>query len=83
VTDIAGFSLFFPPVRAFLRVTVGRYVAKRAEVHVFRGGGPGGPAGGGGGFGRRTDGVVDADYEDVTPKDADDDEDDPNRRIPR
>ncbi len=81
VTDIAGFSLFFPPVRAFLRVTLGSYVARRAEMHVVHGTGPdGGP---GGGFRRRDDGVVDADYEDVTPEKETDDDSDSDRQIPR
>ena len=83
VTDVVGFSLFFPPMRAFLRVTVGRYVAQRAEMHVFRGGEAGNSGGGPGGFRRRDDGIVDVDYEDVTPEDRDDDGDDPDRRIPR
>lgn len=79
VTDIAGFSLFLPPVRAFLRNTVGRYVAKHAEMHVVHGGGPNGP----GGFRRRDDGVVDAEYEDVTPKQDDANDSDSDRQIPR
>ncbi len=80
VTDIAGFALFFPPVRAFLRVTLGRYVAKHAEMHVVHGGGP---SGGPGGFRRREDGVVDADYEDVTPEGEGSEDSDSDRRIPR
>jgi UPF0716 protein FxsA len=77
VTDIAGFSLFLPPVRRFLRVTVGRAVAKRAEVHVHHS--RGGPAARGS---RET--VVDVEYEDITPggRDGPDDGDPPDR-IPR
>lgn len=66
VTDALGLVLFVPAFRRFLRVTVGSYVAKRAETHVFVDGEEVGPDRGGR---RRQDGVIDADYVDVTEND--------------
>jgi UPF0716 protein FxsA len=66
VTDIIGLALFVPAFRRLLRVTVGGYVAKRAETHVFTDGEGMNPRR------RRDDGVIDADYVDVTEKDDDD-----------
>ena len=71
VTDAVGLALFLPPVRRFLRVTVGRHVAQRAESHVFvqrggMGGGMDGGAPGGPKPGQKSDGdVIDADYTEV------------------
>ena len=67
VTDILGMALFIPAFRKFLRVTVGRYVARKAEHRVFVDGeevGPGGPRGGA--RRGRGDGVIDAEYVDLT-----------------
>jgi UPF0716 protein FxsA len=91
VTDIVGMALFLPPVRRVLRVTVGRALMERAEVHVYRQGGSAGAHGGGPrgrGTGRGPDDVVDADYTDVTHEEPDETAagtpgDDPHRRIPR
>lgn len=87
VTDIFGLLLFVAGFRRLLLKVIGPYVAKHAEARVYaaRGGPRGGPgargpgAGGPGGRGR-DDGVIDADYVDVT--DADD-PDDPDRRLRR
>lgn len=83
VTDVLGLALFLPPFRRFLRVTVGSYVAKRAETRVFVGGaggpqGPHGPQGSGGG--RRRDDVIDVDYSEVDDSDSPGDE--PKGRLP-
>lgn len=68
-TDVVGLALFVPAFRRFLRVTVGRYAARHAEAHVFTNAAATGRR-------RREDGVIDADYVDVT----DPDDDDPDKR---
>jgi UPF0716 protein FxsA len=94
VTDVVGMLMFVAPFRRFLLQIVGPYVRRHAEARVYthhagpgRGpGGPGGPFGGPrGGRGGPDDGVIDADYEDITrePGDGDTpgDDRDPNRRL--
>lgn len=68
VTDILGMALFLPPFRRLLRVTVGRAILERAEVHVTGHAGPQGGQPGGGRSGES--GVVDAEYKDITPEDS-------------
>ena len=59
-------------------------LADQAAALAGDGVGGGDPDGGpGGGFRRRDDGVVDADYEDVTPEKETDDDSDSDRQIPR
>ena len=92
VTDVVGMLMFVAPFRRFLLQIVGPYVRRHAEARVYthqagpRGpGGPGGPGGPFGGRGGRDDGVIDAEYEDITrnPDDGDTsgDDRDPNRRL--
>lgn len=76
-TDIVGLLLFVSGFRRFLLKVIGPYVAKHAEARVYAarsgpGGDPRGPRG------RPDDGVIDADYVDVT---EDDEPEDPNRRL--
>lgn len=73
-TDVVGLALFVPAFRRFLRVTVGRYIARHTEAHVFTSGGPSPGR-------RREDGVIDADYVDVT--EPGDDEDGDRRPLDR
>jgi UPF0716 protein FxsA len=89
VTDVVGMLMFVAPFRRLLLQIVGPYVRRHAEARVYtHQAGPGGPRGPGGPFGGRggpDDGVIDADYEDVTrePGEADTqgDDRDPNRRL--
>jgi UPF0716 protein FxsA len=91
VTDVLGMLMFLAPFRRMLLQAVGPWVRKHAEARVYTHqsgpGGPAGPGGAGGPFGRRGgpgDGVIDAEYEDVTRKpgdEGDDDDRDPNRRL--
>ena len=70
VTDSVGFLLFLPPVRDWLRQFFGRRLAGSARTRVFMDGEevdphhPRRPKGG-----RNQEGVIDADYEDVTESD--------------
>lgn len=94
VTDVAGMLMFLAPFRRLLLQVVGPYVRRHAEARVYAHqaarGGPGGPGGPGDPFGGRRrpdDGVIDADYEDVTQDPdspdgdgPDGDRDDPTRR---
>ena len=90
VTDVTGMLLFVAPFRRLLMQVVGPYVRKHAEARVYAqqagpGGGPRGPGGPFGGRGGPDDGVIDADYQDVTREPGDDegpgDDRDPNRRL--
>jgi UPF0716 protein FxsA len=64
VTDVLGLALFVPAFRKFLRVTLGQRIVRDAEMHVHTTRHPG-PGGGR----QRDDGVIDADYVDVTEED--------------
>lgn len=101
VTDVVGMLMFVAPFRRLLLQVVGPYVRKHAEARVYThqagprgpggpgGRGPGGPGGPFGGRGGPDDGVIDAEYEDITrpsdrasdDTDSPDDDRDPNRRL--
>jgi UPF0716 protein FxsA len=70
VTDAAGFLLFLPPVRDFLRGLLARHVRTSMETRHFGGGeevGPGGASGGpGGGPGGAQGPIIDGEYRDVS-----------------
>ncbi len=76
VTDAVGLALFLPPFRRFLRVTLGRHIARHAEARVFVDGGAAGPRGG-----QQPDDVIDADYEEVRDPESGDRPD--GQRLPR
>lgn len=62
MTDVLGFLLFIPPVRAVVALLIGRAIARHGNVYMATEGfPPGGPDG--------TGGVIDGEYEDVTPDD--------------
>ena len=79
VTDAVGFLLFLQPLRDAMRLWLGKRLQAHAETHVWVDGqevhrhrhGPGGPRGPGapGGPGSR-DGVIEAEFEEVTPDGA-------------
>lgn len=77
VTDAIGLSLFLPPVRRFLRATVGAYAARRMTMHVHASA-PGGSAEWG--TGRSPGDPIDVTYTDVT-EDGHEDETDPGKRV--
>ncbi|MBK1696876.1 FxsA family protein [Rhodovibrio salinarum] len=85
VTDITGMLLFLAPFRRFLLKVIGPYVRRHAEARVYTQ--HSGHPGAGGPFGRGSradDGVIDADYQDVTREGRDDgadDDRDPNNRL--
>jgi UPF0716 protein FxsA len=90
VTDVVGMLMFVAPFRRFLLRIVGPYVRRHAEARVYThhagpGAGPRGPGGPFGGRGGPDDGVIDADYQDVTREPGEDespgDDRDPNRRL--
>ena len=66
--------LFVPPLRDFLRRTIGRHLQAAAETRIYRDGEEVYRS-------RRGDGIFDGDYEDVTERDGSRD-DDP-RRLPK
>lgn len=85
VTDAAGFLLFVPPVRDFLRGRLARFIATRVETRIVVDGEAVPPGGGP---------IIDADYSDVTdeprpgetgPGETGPDENEfrPRRRLPR
>lgn len=90
VTDAAGFLLFVPPVRDFLRGRLARFIATRVETRIVVDGEAVPPGGGP---------IIDADYSDVTDeprpgetgpgetgpgeKGPDENEFRPRRRLPR
>ena len=74
VTDAMGGLLFVPPLRDFLRRTIGRHLQAAAETRIYRDGEEVYRS-------RRGDDIFDGDYEDVTERDGSRD-DDP-RRLPK
>ena len=78
VTDVVGLLLFLPPFRQLLRLLIARHLAAKAargETRIFVDGVEIDPRHGG-----RRGGVIDGEYEDVTPESGSDD-DRPQRRI--
>lgn len=77
-TDIIGFLLFIPPLRVLLLALLVKSLLSRGNVHF---------SAAGSGFQRRgtygDDGVIDGDYDDVTPDDASETPDDQHRLPPK
>ncbi|MEE8505105.1 MAG: FxsA family protein [Kiloniellales bacterium] len=80
ITDAAGFLLFLPPVRDFLRSRLARFIATRVETRIVVDGQAVPPDGGP---------IIDADYSDVTgeprpgEKGPDENKPGPRRGLPR
>ncbi len=80
ITDAAGFLLFLPPVRDFLRSRLARFIATRVETRIVVDGQAVPPDGGP---------IIDADYSDVTgeprpgEKGPDENQPGPRRGLPR
>ena len=74
VTDALGGLLFVPPLRDFLRRTIGRHLQAAAETRIYRDGEEVYRS-------RRGSDIFDGDYEDVT--DRGDSRDDDHPRLPK
>jgi UPF0716 protein FxsA len=91
VTDVTGFLLLLPPFRRSLLQAVGPYIRRHAEARMYAAqhggpGGPEGPFGGGPDGGGPRNGVIDADYQDVTERRPDGEGDggeEPPRKLDR